>query len=147
MPGQEIELSINAHDPESLRQTAARLADLIRPPLLVLVRGNLGAGKTTLIAAILSYWGVHGANSPSFNLRNDYAAGAFRVIHLDFYRLRGEDAALDLLPPDEDYSNAVVFAEWPEKAPQHLYAPFSARAELFVSANNDETRLLRWVQK
>lgn len=139
-----LEIQIAPHDPAGLHRAVVMLADCMKPPLLVRVMGNLGAGKTTLIAALLGYWGRQGVNSPTFNLRNDYLLADRRVIHLDFYRLKSADDALDLLPPDEDYSDAVVFAEWPEKAPHGLFAPFARQAELRVEARGDETRHLSW---
>ncbi|GAB4439392.1 MAG: hypothetical protein OHK0011_21990 [Turneriella sp.] len=116
----------------------------MQPPLLVRLVGNLGAGKTTLVAALLSYWQGGAATSPTFNLRNEYSLANFRVIHLDLYRLKPTDDALDLLPPDEDYSDAVVFVEWPDKGPRHLFAPFNRRAELRLDVQADESRHVTW---
>ncbi len=114
------------------------------PPLLVRLTGNLGAGKTTLVAALLGQWQCEGANSPTFNLRNDYALADFRVLHLDMYRLKPGDDAFDLLPPDEDYSDAIIFVEWPDRAPSRLFAPFARQAELKVEARADESRHITW---
>lgn len=139
-----LELIIAAHNSESLQQAVKTLSGQIHAPLLVRVAGNLGAGKTTLIAALLRHWQCAGANSPTFNLRNDYAMAGARVIHLDLYRLKPSDDALDLLPPDEDYSDALVFVEWPEKAPQHLFAPFTRQAELRLEVQDDESRHVTW---
>ena len=108
----------------------------------MLVSGNLGAGKTTFIAEVLRSWGIPGANSPTFNLRNDYQAADFRVIHLDFYRLKPNDSGLDLLPPDEDYSDAVVFAEWPERVHPQLFAPFTRRSQLKIDITPENARRL-----
>lgn len=126
-------------------QHAARiLAGYLQPPLLVRLVGNLGAGKTTLVAALLSHWQGEGVASPTFNLRNDYPLAGFRVIHLDLYRLQPSDAALDLLPPDEDFSDAIILVEWPDKGPEHLYAPFRRQAELRFEVQADESRYLAW---
>lgn len=137
-------VELTAHDLDEMKQIAARLAAEITPPLLVRVTGNLGAGKTTLIAEILRNWGVPAATSPTFNLRNDYRVPAGRALHLDFYRLKPGDSGFDLLPADEDYSDAVVFVEWPEKAARAVFAAFESVADLTISVSADGTRQLAW---
>jgi tRNA threonylcarbamoyladenosine biosynthesis protein TsaE len=134
-----------APDLEAFKNQARLIAEKIHPPLLVRVTGNLGAGKTTFISEVLKAWGIAGANSPTFNLRNDYDAKGFHVIHLDFYRLKPNDSGLDLLPPDEDYSESVVFAEWPEKAQPRLFAPFARQASLAIDIRPDNSRRLKFV--
>ncbi len=137
-------MELTAHDLDEMKQIAARLAAEITPPLLVRVTGDLGAGKTTLIAEILRNWGVPAATSPTFNLRNDYRVPAGRALHLDFYRLKPGDSGFDLLPADEDYSDAVVFVEWPEKAARAVFAAFESVADLTISVSADGTRQLAW---
>jgi tRNA threonylcarbamoyladenosine biosynthesis protein TsaE len=137
-------VEFTAPDLEAFKTHAQTLAREIYPPLLVLVSGNLGAGKTTFIAEVLRVWGINSANSPTFNLRNDYNTEAAHVIHLDFYRLKPSDSALDLLPPDEDYSETVVFAEWPEKVHPQLFQPFSRRAHLTIDMAGNR-RILKFL--
>jgi tRNA threonylcarbamoyladenosine biosynthesis protein TsaE len=139
-----LEFFIAAHSRESLRRAAELLTGHLKAPLLVRVVGELGAGKTTLVSTLLSHWQCPGANSPTFNLRNDYALSNSRVIHLDLYRLKSTDDALDLLPLDEDYSDAVVFVEWPDRAPPHLFAPFARQGELRIEVQSDESRRVIW---
>ncbi len=140
-------VELTAHDLDEMKQIAAHLAAEIKPPLLVRVTGNLGAGKTTLIAEILRNWGVPAATSPTFNLRNDYRIAMGRVLHLDFYRLKPGDSGFDLLPVDEDYSDAVVFAEWPEKAAAPVFAAFENVADLAISVAGDGTRQMLWLRQ
>lgn len=87
--------------------------------------GYLGAGKTTLIRALCSQLGVEDAvHSPTFSLINEYASPHGPVLHMDWYRLSGEDEALNagmedaLLQPE-----AVCFVEWPERAAGLLLMP------------------------
>lgn len=137
-------VELSAHDLDEMKRIAARLAAEIKPPLLIRVTGNLGAGKTTLIAEILRNWGVASATSPTFNLRNDYRIGAGRAVHLDFYRLKPGDSGFDLLPVDEDYSDAVVFVEWPEKAAPAVFTAFENVADLAIRVSPDGTRHMLW---
>lgn len=98
----------------------ARLAERLGPGDVVLVRGDLGAGKTTLIRGACRALGVEGhVTSPTFTIGQCYR-GRVPVSHLDLYRLgglEGEDPALldDYLDPD-----SVAFVEWPAIAEPEL---------------------------
>ncbi|MBI5103627.1 MAG: tRNA (adenosine(37)-N6)-threonylcarbamoyltransferase complex ATPase subunit type 1 TsaE [Solirubrobacterales bacterium] len=98
----------------------ARLAADLRPGDVVLVLGEMGAGKTTFVRGAARALGVEGpVTSPTFTLGRRYA-GRVAVSHLDLHRLgdlAGEDPALldDYLTPD-----AVSFIEWPEVAEHEL---------------------------
>lgn len=94
---------------------AAQLADELRPGDLVLVRGEMGAGKTTFVRGACRALGVTGpVTSPTFTIGQLYEAGPGPVAHLDLHRLASledEDPALlaDYLVP-----GAIAFVEWPE---------------------------------
>jgi tRNA threonylcarbamoyladenosine biosynthesis protein TsaE len=103
----------------------ARIAAGLGAGDVVVVRGELGAGKTTLIRGACRALGVEGpVTSPTFTIGQRYR-GRLPVSHLDLYRLEsieGEDPALleDYLRPD-----SVVFVEWPAVAESRL-APTAA---------------------
>ncbi len=85
--------------------------------------GEMGAGKTTLIKALVhELGGADEASSPTFGIVNEYHKedGSVLGYHFDFYRLNDETEALDL--GFEDYLNQDVwiFIEWPEKIPSFL---------------------------
>lgn len=92
----------------------ARVAGRLGPGDLVLVLGEVGAGKTTLVRGACRALGITGpVTSPTFTIGQRYRGGRLPVSHLDLYRLRsleGEDPALldDYLGPD-----GVAFVEWP----------------------------------
>jgi tRNA threonylcarbamoyladenosine biosynthesis protein TsaE len=94
------------------------LVELLAPPKLVLLRGDLGAGKTTLVKGIAS--GFHAASeedvtSPTFTLIHEYRAPTVNLFHLDLYRI---DTArqLETLGIDDLISaNSVLLVEWGEK--------------------------------
>jgi tRNA threonylcarbamoyladenosine biosynthesis protein TsaE len=102
--------------PDSTEAIGAELAADLQPGDVVLVSGELGAGKTTLVRGAARALGVEGpVTSPTFTIGRRYA-GRVAVSHVDLYRLGGleaEDPALlsDYLAPD-----AVAFVEWPERA-------------------------------
>jgi tRNA threonylcarbamoyladenosine biosynthesis protein TsaE len=102
----------------------ARVAAGLEPGDLVLVAGEVGAGKTTLIRGACRGLGVEGPiTSPTFTIGRRYRGAGCWVSHLDLYRLAGledEDPALldDYLTPD-----SVAFVEWPAAAAGRLGAP------------------------
>jgi tRNA threonylcarbamoyladenosine biosynthesis protein TsaE len=100
--------------PAETEAVAAELARRLRPGDVVLVSGDLGAGKTTFVRGACRALGVTAAvTSPSFTIARRYAA-AVPISHLDLYRLgdlAGEDPAL---LADELAGDRIAFVEWPE---------------------------------
>ena len=99
-----------------------KVAQLIldqNPNKVVLFKGNMGVGKTTLIKSLSQKLGVKGnTSSPTFSLVNEYEmANNQLVYHFDFYRLKNEMEALDMGADDYFYSGNWCFIEWPEKIP------------------------------
>jgi tRNA threonylcarbamoyladenosine biosynthesis protein TsaE len=95
----------------------AELAAMVTPGDVVLVSGEVGAGKTTLIRGACRALGIEApVTSPTFTIGQRYEGGRLAVAHLDLYRLESlemEDPALldDYLEPD-----GVAFIEWPAVA-------------------------------
>jgi len=115
------QLEIVSHSPAETAAIGEAIAGSLRNGDLVLLHGDLGAGKTTLAKGIASALGVAGVvSSPSFSLVNEYDTrhGAItRLYHLDLYRLRTEDdlASIgfdDFTAPGE----GITLVEWPERA-------------------------------
>ncbi|MCL6563212.1 MAG: tRNA (adenosine(37)-N6)-threonylcarbamoyltransferase complex ATPase subunit type 1 TsaE [Firmicutes bacterium] len=98
---------------EATRAVAQRLQKLFWPQAAVLLEGELGSGKTTLVRALLEAW-APGAevSSPSFDLVHHYRVGEVEIYHVDCYRLQDptELAALDL--PGPPLRNTILLAEW-----------------------------------
>ena len=88
-----------------------------RPPLWVAIRGDLGAGKTTLVRAICRGYGVTTeVTSPTFALVHEYAAPRSTVFHLDLYRLERPDELTNIGWFDLGTTPALILVEWPERA-------------------------------
>ena len=102
----------------------ARVAARLRAGDVVVVSGEVGAGKTTLIRGACRALGIEGPiTSPTFTIGQRYEGGRLPVSHLDLYRLEsleGEDPALI-----EDYLGAdgVAFVEWPAVGVERLGRP------------------------
>ena len=97
------------------------LVELLRPPKLVLLRGDLGAGKTTLVKGIAAAFGAaeeEDVTSPTFTLVHEYRGKKVRLFHLDLYRLETERELLTLgLEEMANEPDALVLVEWGEKFP------------------------------
>ena len=84
---------------------------------VVLFRGEMGAGKTTLISRIAARMGVEDSvTSPTFALVNQYEGrGGRRIYHFDFYRIDRIEEVYDLGYEEYFYSGDLCLVEWPEK--------------------------------
>ncbi len=115
--------------------------DLPRRAVVLLI-GNLGAGKTTLVKGIVNGLGAASpeeVSSPTFTLIHEYGAG--RVYHIDLYRL---DTPIQVatLGLDEIFEReAVVLIEWGERFPE-LWP--RERIEIRLRAEEGENRLIEW---
>lgn len=95
------------------------MAEKLSPPKLIILRGNLGAGKTTLVKGIAQALGAadpEEVTSPTFTLVHEYQGTTVRLYHLDLYRLETEQELLALgLEEMADAADALVLVEWGEK--------------------------------
>lgn len=102
-----------------------RIGREAEPPLFLALRGDLGAGKSTLARAIARGAGVEGAiPSPTFNLLFRYeAARGVEVAHLDLYRLEDPEEVWELGWGELPGAREIVMVEWPERAAVLLPVP------------------------
>jgi tRNA threonylcarbamoyladenosine biosynthesis protein TsaE len=104
-----------------LRAYGEALGGALQAPVVVALRGELGAGKTTLAQAIARGAGVtHEVTSPTFALVHEYAGARTPVYHLDLYRLKGPDDLANLAWDDIIRAEAIVLIEWPGRAAGRL---------------------------
>lgn len=95
------------------RQLAARLA----PPMTLSFSGDIGAGKTTLIRAMLRALGIKGAiKSPTYALLESYEGPKGPIHHFDLYRIVSQDELFFLGFREYFAHNTICFIEWPEHA-------------------------------
>jgi tRNA threonylcarbamoyladenosine biosynthesis protein TsaE len=115
-PGQQVFTGVTLKDLDAVAEAIAERASKYR---IWLFRGDMGAGKTTLIKAVGAALGVtETMSSPTFSIVNQYEAGANgSVYHFDFYRIRHEAEAYDIGADEYFYSGNPCFIEWPEKIP------------------------------
>jgi tRNA threonylcarbamoyladenosine biosynthesis protein TsaE len=113
--------TVETSGPAETESLGAELAAALADGDLVLVRGELGAGKTTLVRGAARALGVSGpVTSPTFSIGHRYAGRTLSVSHLDLYRLAGleredPDLLADYLGPGR-----IAFVEWPQDAHAEL---------------------------
>jgi tRNA threonylcarbamoyladenosine biosynthesis protein TsaE len=128
--------------PEETEAVAAELAATLQPGDVVLVSGDLGAGKTTFVRGACRALGVRvPVTSPTFTIGRRYDDGRTGVSHLDLHRLGDlgdEDPGLldDYVTPDR-----VSFVEWPEVAEPELGARRVAARVTLEHAGGDRRRI------
>jgi tRNA threonylcarbamoyladenosine biosynthesis protein TsaE len=134
-------------DTSSAAETEAigrELALLLTPPRLLILKGDLGTGKTTLvkgIAAALDAADPDEVTSPTFTLVHEYAGTLngkpVKLLHLDLYRLEGERQVDSLGFDDLQSPDAIVLVEWGEK-----FKSVRKRAdgEIVISSTGGDTR-------
>lgn len=98
------------------RAIAGRLAAQLQPGAVVLLSGDLGAGKTAFVRGVAAGLGLDpdAVTSPTFTLVHEYRGGRLPLVHVDLYRL--DSADLDEIGIDEELAGrGVVAIEWPER--------------------------------
>jgi tRNA threonylcarbamoyladenosine biosynthesis protein TsaE len=97
-------------------QLGALLAEIASPGMVVFLRGDLGAGKTTLVRGFLRSLGFTGAvKSPTYTILEPYAVGGMHIAHLDLYRLTDAEE-LDYIGLRELLDGqSVLLIEWPDR--------------------------------
>ncbi len=99
-----------------MRAFGAELAAIFPPGAVVLLRGPLGAGKTTFADGFIANLGGGHATSPSFTLAHRHDGGRFPIWHLDLFRLTDRLAVDDLDIEQYLPADGVAVVEWPERA-------------------------------
>lgn len=102
---------------DGLQAGAEAVLDFMSGHTILLMQGELGAGKTTLSKAVFSQLGVADAvTSPTFSIINTYISANGPVHHMDLYRLHTADEARGVGIEDYLHSGEICLVEWPEVA-------------------------------
>ena len=110
-------LLLTSHSPQDTARYAATIAAELRPRDVLLLTGDLGAGKTTFTKALCAALGVvDTVTSPTFTLVHEYRGSKLVVCHADLYRLERTGELADLGLDDARRSGAVLVVEWGDLA-------------------------------
>ena len=102
---------------EATRRLAADIANMLEPGDFIALSGDLGAGKTTFVRAMIAHLANDAAievPSPTFTLVQHYDLPRFRVVHADLYRVASPDELAEL--GLDEVADSVVMMEWPDRA-------------------------------
>lgn len=112
------------HSEQEMEQLGTELALVLTAPLLIYLHGDLGAGKTTLVRAVLKALGHQGGvKSPTYTLVESYHLAKVLCYHFDFYRVNDVQELEYMGIRDYLADNALFFIEWPERGNTVLPMP------------------------
>ena len=139
--------------PEALQSYGRGLAAELPPFAVMVLSGELGAGKTTLMKGVAEGWGVARAEevtSPSYTLVHEYQRGDASLYHIDLYRVEttAEAATLgldDVLRPPAAGERKLVAIEWGERIEAQLPRPF-LRLAIAVAPDDQRQVSASWVR-
>lgn len=141
-PDSQDPTTITLEDENATARLGERLANLAVPGAKVYLSGDLGAGKTTLVRAMLRALGVTGRiKSPTFAIVELYGLSKLSLYHFDFYRFEDPRELRDSGLLEHFAEEAFCVVEWPENAAGVLPAPdLEIRLE-FASRGGRHARL------
>jgi tRNA threonylcarbamoyladenosine biosynthesis protein TsaE len=150
-------LTLQTETPAQTRKLGERIGRLLRAGDVLLLSGELGAGKTMLAQGIGRGMGITDPiKSSSFVIMNEYQGPELRLFHADLYRLEDPEQVAELAL-DELAARGVLAVEWPERAfeempPEHLLATLSygnaKQRRIEITARGDRyEKLVRDLQR
>ncbi|MBI4464668.1 MAG: tRNA (adenosine(37)-N6)-threonylcarbamoyltransferase complex ATPase subunit type 1 TsaE [Acidobacteria bacterium] len=143
-----VSRQVVTHSPEETIQVGCQLASQLTPPVLVLLIGELGAGKTTLAKGLIAGLGVASEDdvtSPTFTLIHEYGSvegQGLRVYHVDLYRIETPRELETLGLEDLLTERAVVIVEWGERLGPFFRRAFPGKRmlEIYLATLNEMER-------
>jgi tRNA threonylcarbamoyladenosine biosynthesis protein TsaE len=133
------------HSPEETIALGRELVALLAPPKLVLLRGDLGAGKTTLVKGIAAGFDAaaeEDVTSPTFTLIHEYRGPRANLFHIDLYRIDTQRELETLALDDLRSNDSVLLIEWGEKF-THLLR--ERDLEISLNRHGEDKRKIRIV--
>jgi len=131
------------HSADETIEFGRKLASQLTPPKIVLLRGDLGAGKTTMVKGIAEAFDAaqqDDVTSPTFTLIHEYRGPQVTVIHIDLYRIDTEKELATLGLDDYMREDTVLLIEWGEKFSRFLR---ERDVEIAIERVSDTERKIR----
>jgi tRNA threonylcarbamoyladenosine biosynthesis protein TsaE len=132
-------VEITTHSEAETSAAGRELAAALQRGAVVLLSGDLGAGKTAFVRGLAAGLGIdpNEVSSPTFTLVQEYRGGRLTLYHVDLYRLQASE--VDDLGLDELTEEGVTAIEWPDRLPRSFGRTIAVHIEL----GDDATRTLR----
>lgn len=132
-------LTIATHSETETAAAGRDLAARVHPGDVVLVTGDLGAGKTAFVRGLAEGLGIDASEvtSPTFTLIQEYSGGRLPLYHVDLYRLKPievDDLGLEELTSE----GGVTAIEWPDRLPR----PFEGAIQVLIEHGHDDHRTI-----
>jgi tRNA threonylcarbamoyladenosine biosynthesis protein TsaE len=130
-----------SHSEEETQSIARAFAARLAPGDVLLLAGNLGAGKTAFVRGLAAGLGIDpgDVSSPTFTIVHEYKGGRLALYHVDLYRL--ERAATDDVGLEEmGVADGVLAIEWPDRLTHDMPGATAVRLEIV----DDTTRRVEW---
>jgi tRNA threonylcarbamoyladenosine biosynthesis protein TsaE len=113
----DVTAVFNLPDEAATCRFGEKMAPLLNPGMVIYVEGELGAGKTTAVRALIRALGHQGpVKSPTYSLVEVYVISSLYLYHFDFYRFESPEEFLDAGLGEYFNDTAVCLVEWPERA-------------------------------
>lgn len=130
---------------KQIKQAASQLWQIAGRATVFAFHATMGAGKTTFIHALCDVKGVKDVvGSPTFSIINEYvyrkAGVEKKIFHIDLYRLKDENEALETGVMDCLYGNDICLLEWPEKISSRLPP---GTVHIYIDIMDEQTRKLK----
>lgn len=130
---------INLSSKNDLQKYMSAIVDFIAHDTILLLNGQMGAGKTTFTKYFCAYLGVNDlVNSPTFSIVNEYKLKTNAIYHFDFYRIKDETEALDIGVEDYFYSGNLCIIEWSERIPSLIPDKYT---QITMEVHNEQRTL------
>ena len=133
-------IEYTSHSEEETRRIGHDLAQSFKGGDVVLLYGDLGAGKTVFVRGVGEAFGISGVRSPSFTLINEYeASSGLYIVHADLYRLEPDGVSAVGLEEYAGDDDVILFVEWPERWAN----PPDDAVRIYFSALSEEEREIK----
>ena len=131
-------MTLRTSSPEETRAFGARLAEKLLPGDVLILRGDMGAGKSELTRGIARGLGVPGyITSPTFTILQVHEGGRLPLYHFDWYRIEDPEELYELSMDEYLHMAGVSVVEWAERAPEAVPDDY---LEITLTPLSDEER-------